>query len=245
MPSSNIEVVEIGIPGSPGAGVSPAEKASFVTLPGTNTFTGANEIRKDATAAMVVSKGPATTDRTLVVDSTNKEVEIWNAGKLRVFSDAGVTEVASIDGAGNAQFDGTMQVDGGAYKGEQLWWPFMVDGGGSALTTGSKIFWKIPYNCQIVTDGSKAWDAYFKPGETASIGFDLWMASSYPPTSANRISGTLGSQNPRIVSANSASSASLTGWTVNLVKGYYLILDVNSVSGSPTWATLGMHVKKT
>ena len=244
MPTSNIQVVEIGIPGPPGAGVSPAEKASFVTLSGTNVFTGTDEFRKDATAAVVVSKGPATTDRTLVVDSTNKEVEIWNAGKLRVFSDAGVTEVASIDGAGNAQFDGTMQVDGGAYKGEQLWWPFMVDGGGSALTSGVKIRYLIPYNCQIVSDGSAAWEVGLD--QTGSIGFDLWVDTyaNYPPTNADRISGSLGSQNPRVSSAVKASSTALTGWTVNLVKGTWLFIAIDSVT-TATWATLGLHVKKT
>lgn len=244
MPSSSVEVIEIGIPGPPGSGVSPAEKASFVTLSANNVFTGTDEFRKDSTTALIVSNGSLTTDRTVVVDSTNKELKIWNAGKLRVFSDAGVTEVASIDGAGNAQFDGVGQFDGGQLKGELLWLSWMVDGGGSALTTGTKVRWKIPYNCQIISDGTAAWEIGLD--QSGSIGLDLWMDTydNYPPTNADRISGTLGSQNPRVSAATKAQSASLTGWTIDLVKGRYLFIDVNSIT-TATWATLSLHVKKT
>lgn len=245
MPTSNIEVVEIGIPGPPGAGVSSAEKASFVTLPGNNVFTGTEEFRKDATAAVIVSKGANTTDRTLVVDSTNKEVELWNAGDLRIFSDAGSTEVMSIDGAtGNIQTDGTVAVDGGSISGEQLWLEIEIDGGGSTLTTGTKRRIKIPYNCQIVSDGTAAWEVTLD--QSGSIGLDLWMDTyaNYPPTNADRISGSIGSQNPRVSSSIKAQSAALTGWTVNLVKGSYLFVVIDSIT-TAQFATLSLHVKKT
>ena len=245
MPTANIEVVEIAVPGSPGQGVSAAEKASFVTLPGNNIFTGTDEFRKDSTTAVIVSKGALTTDRTVVVDSTNKELELWNGAKIRGFSDGGVTETWSLaSSTGTWQLDGNLSVDGGQIKGEQLWLGIEIDGGGSAITTGTKRRIKIPYNCQIVSDGTAAWEIALD--QSGSIGLDLWMDTyaNWPPTNADRISGTVGSQNPRVSSAIKAQSASLTGWTINLVKGSYLFVDVNSVA-TATFCTLSLHVKKT
>ncbi len=245
MPTSNIQVVEIGIPGPPGAGVSSAEKASFVTLSGANVFTNANEVRVSSATAQIVSSGANTTDRSLVVDTASKELELWNGAKVRGFSDAGSTETYSIDGAtGNIQTDGVLQVDGGQVKGEQLWLGFQIDGGGSVLTTGTKIRWLIPYNCQIVSDGTDAWRIGLD--QSGSIGLDLWMDThaNFPPTNADRISGTVGSQNPRVSGAIKASSATLTGWTINLVKGSWLYIDINSVA-TATFCALGLHVKKT
>lgn len=67
--------------------------------------------------------------------------------------------------------------------------------------------------------------------------------ANYPPTSADRISGTIGSQNPRVSSAVKNQSASLTGWTTSLVKGRYLFVVIDSVA-TATWASLSLHLKK-
>lgn len=245
MPSSNVEVIEIGIPGPPGAGVSAAEKASFVTVSGANVFTDVNEFRKNSTAAQILSSGPNTTDRTRVTDTTNKEEEYWNGAKLRGFSDAGATETWSIDSAtGTLQLDSNLQVDGGQIKGEQLWLSFLADGGGSTLTTGIKFRYFLPYNMAPFSDGTDVWRIGLD--QTGSVEWDLWMAAhgSYPPTSANRITGTVGSQNPRVASALKASGNSLTGWTTSWLKGYWLFGSITSVTAA-TWSTLGIHIKKT
>lgn len=243
MPTSNIVAVEIGIPGPQGAGVTPAEKASFVTLTGANTFTNTSTYRKTSVNNTVWEDDSGVdTGR---VDTSNKRIELANGAVLHGHSDAYSTETWNIDGAtGNAQFDGVLQVDGGQIKGEQLWLGFAADGGGSVLGTGVRLRWLIPYNCQIVSDGSAAWMVGLD--QTGSIGLDLWVDThaNYPPTNADRISGTLGSQNPRVSAATKASSATLTGWTINLVKGSWLFIAVDSVS-TATWFTLGLHVKKT
>lgn len=243
MPSSNVEVIEIGIPGPPGAGVSSAEKASFVTLSGANTFTNTNTIHKNSTAALTVEKEDGTD--VLVVDTTNKEAELQNGTKLRGYSDANTTETFSIDAAtGDIQTDGNLTVDGGSIKGEQLWLAFMIDGGGSTITTGTKVRWQIPYNCQLISDGTSFWNVVLD--QSGSISLDLWVDTyaNYPPTNADRISGTLGSNNPRVSAATKAQSATTTNWTLTLAKGSYLFIDVNSVS-TATFCTLSLHVKKT
>ena len=245
MATANIELIEVGVPGAPGTGVSSAEKASFAVKTGANVFTSTNEFQANSTAAQIVSSGSNATDRMRVTDTTNKEDEYWNGAKQRGFSDAGVTETYSIDAAtGTMQLDGVLQVDGGQIKGEQLWLSWAVDGGGSVLTTGVKHRWLIPYNCQIVSDGTDAWRVGLD--QSGSIGFDLWMDThaNYPPTNADRISGTIGSQNPRIVTAIKGSSGTLTGWTINLVKGSWLFVAIDTVS-TATFATIALHVKKT
>jgi hypothetical protein len=243
--ADRITTLRIGVPGAPGAGVSAAEKASFVTLAGANVFTNTNEVRASNTGALIVGSGAAQSTRSLVVDSVNKEIKLWNQADLRGFSDVGVTELWSIDGAtGNIQTDGILTVDGSQIKGEQLWLSFMVDGGGSVLTTGVKARVLLPYNMQPISDGSVAWQSGLD--QVGSIGWDLWMDSytNYPPTNADRVSGTIGSQNPRITSAIKGASASLTGWNTTWMKGNWLFVAIDTVA-TATWATLGVHIKKT
>jgi hypothetical protein len=226
-----------------GANVTAAEKASYVTLAGANTFTSANIVHVDGTTVFQVEKADGTD--VFLVDTTNKEIEARNGSKIRGFSDASTTETFSIDAAtGTAQFDNTVEATGGRFIGEQLWWEIEIDGGGVAITTGTKRRIKIPYNCTIISDGTSVWDLTLD--QTGSIGLDLWVDTytNYPPTNADRISGTIGSNNPRITTATKAQSASLTNWTTTLTKGSYLFVDVNSIT-TATFCTLGLHVKKT
>lgn len=245
--ADEIKVVRIGMPGPQGAGVTPAEKASYLTASGANTFTNVNSVRKTSTGAFNVENDGGT--GYFVVDTTNGDVELQNSAKLRGFSDANTTETFSIDAStGDMQLDGILTVDGGVIKGEQLWWSFEFDGGGVALTTGVKRRWKIPYNCQLVVDANQTGTPFWEVGldQSGSIGFDLWMDTyaNYPPTNADRISGTIASQNPRVSTATKAQSATTTGWTLDLVKGRYLFISIDSIT-TAQWATLSLHVKKT
>jgi len=241
MATSNIEVVEIGIPGPPGSGVTTSEKNSFFPKAG-GTITGQTIIDTDTNPAFRVREA----DDTIIfdVDAANDRVKLANGSKLQGFSDALSTETWSIDSStGDIQTDGTISVDGGSVKGEQMWLSFRCYEGGSVLTTGVKDFAVVPYNCQIISDGTFAWKVGIDP--SGSISWDLWYSTGWPPTSANRISGTVGSQNPRVTSSVSNGSASLTGWTTTLAKGGFIFA---SIAGSPATATralLGIHIKKT
>lgn len=238
MPTDNITKVRIGVPGPPGAGVSAAEKAAFVTLTNTNPFTAAQTIRANSTAALRVESGSNTTDRTLVVDATNKEVEIWNAAKVRGFSDAGSTETWSIDSStGNAQLDGILTVSGGRIVGDLSIWPLVIDGGGSPISTGVKFDIVIPYNGLVTR-----WDLY--GDQSGSIVIDLWQDSyaNFPPTNADSITT---SEEPTLSAATKNQDTSLNsgnGWA--LTRGNVLRVNVDSAS-TVTRATLALWVTRT
>lgn len=126
-----------------------------------------------------------------------------------------------------------------------LWLGLEFDGGGSTLGTGVRRRILIPYDCTIVADpvDSHAWRVGLD--QSGSISLDLWMDTygNYPPTNADRISGSVGSQNPRITTATKAASGTLTGWTTALVGGRYLFAEIVSVT-SATYANLGLYVER-
>lgn len=193
MTTSNIEVVEIGIPGPPGAGVS----SSTITTIQNDIATLQNDLD--------IAEGLITT--------------------LQNDLDAAEATIDTL---------------------EQMWWGIEIDGGGSAITTGVKRRIKIPYDCTITADPVDGHIWQIGLDQSGSISLDLWMDSytNYPPTNADRISGTLGSQNPRVSSAIKNGSGSTTGWTLNLVGGRYLFVDVASAA-TATFATLGLYIVRT
>ena len=235
MPSSNVEVIEIGIPGPPGAGVSSAEKATFVTLIGANAFTNQQSITKNSTTAFYVEKEDGTD--VLRVDTTNKEVEIQNAGKLRGFSDDNTTETFSIDAnTGAAQFDSTVTV-GDRIVGDTSIFRYVIDGGGSAITTGVKFDDVVPYNCTVTS-----WDIY--SDQTGSIVVDIWQDTyaNFPPTNADSITT---SEKPTLSSASKNQDTSLNsgnGWA--LTQGRVLRFNVDSIT-TVQRVTIALHVTRT
>lgn len=222
MATDNIVKVRIGVPGPPGAGVSAAEKATFLTSSGSNTFTAAQIIRVSSTGALRAESGSNTTDRTLVIDTTNKEVELWNDAKLRGFSDDGTTETYVIDAAaGTAQFDSTVTTT--RIVGDTVIWPIVIDGGGSTITTGVKGHIKIPYNALVTS-----WE--ITGDQSGSIVVDFWSDTyaNFPPTNADSITT---SEEPTLSAAQKNTDTSLNsgnGWA--LTGGNYLMWNVDSVS---------------
>lgn len=219
-----ITLLRVGVPGQSGANVTAAEKATYVTTSGANVFTAAQEVRVGNTAAVIASSGALTTDRTQVIDTTNKEVEFWNGADLRGFSDAGTTEKFSIDSAtGNFQTDGTVTVGGGRVISDTSVWAVVIDGGGVAITTGVKLDLVIPYNCKVTR-----WDIY--ADQTGSIVVDIWSDSyaNFPPTVADTITTA---EKPTLDAAAKNQDTSLNtgaGWT--LTQGNTLRFNVDSVA---------------
>jgi hypothetical protein len=128
----------------------------------------------------------------------------------------------------------------------QGWATFPISGGGSVIPTGVAHRILIPRGANITADpvSGDAWRIGLD--QSGSISLDLWSGShaSFPLTTANRISGTVGSQNPRVSSALKANSGSLTGWTVGLTLGNWLFINVSSVT-SATYAALGLYLVMT
>ncbi len=235
MPTSNIDVLEIGIPGPPGSGVSAAEKATYVTLAGTNIFTNYNYVRFSATDAWRAGSGSASSAQAVVIDTLNKELELHNAAKLKGFSDAGITETYLLDAAaGTAQFDSTVSALRIIGESIELTLP-ALDGGGSVLTTGIKYDFKAPYNL-TVTEWTLLGD------QSGSIGIEFWKDSyaNFPPTVADLVSGTTGTNNPRIVTATKGQSSTLTNWTTAWVQGDIIRVNVASIT---TLTRCGIYLK--
>lgn len=99
---------------------------------------------------------------------------------------------------------------------------YVIDGGGSTLTTGIAGQLYIPYACTISNWALLA-------DQSGSVAVDVWKTAigSYPPTVANKITASLP---PTISGAQSATSSTLTGWTTSVSPGDTLMYNVNSVT---------------
>jgi hypothetical protein len=113
---------------------------------------------------------------------------------------------------------------------------FVIDGGGSAITTGIKGDLTIPFGCVI-----DQWTLL--ADQSGSIVVDIWKDTyaNYPPTVADTITG---SALPTISSATKGQSSTLTGWTATIAAGDTLRFNVNSVS-TVTRVTLSLRVYRT
>ncbi len=104
---------------------------------------------------------------------------------------------------------------------------FVIDGGGSTITTGLHGYIEIPYACTITK-------ATLLADQTGSIVVDVFKcsysnfdASSTHPVTGDKITA---SAPPTISSAVKAQDATLTGWTTSVSAGDILAFNVNSVS---------------
>ncbi len=98
----------------------------------------------------------------------------------------------------------------------------IVDGGGSAITTGVKGYLRVPFDCSIV-------GAYLLADQTGSAVVDIWVDAfaNFPPTDADSITAAA---QPTISSGVSDSDETLTGWTVALSEGDVIGFNIDSVS---------------
>lgn len=99
---------------------------------------------------------------------------------------------------------------------------YVIDGGGSALTTGIAGQLYIPYSCTI-----SAWTLL--ADQSGSIVVNVWKVAeaSYPPTVTNKITA---SAPPTITSAQAATSTTLTGWTTSVSAGDTMMFNIDSIT---------------
>lgn len=127
----------------------------------------------------------------------------------------------AADGAANARLktngSGTL-----AWQAEVSTLSFVIDGGGSAITTGVKGDLEIPFACTINQATTLA-------DQSGSIVVDIWKDSyaNYPPTDADSITA---SAPPTISSATKAQDATLTGWTTAVAAGDTIRYNVDSAT---------------
>jgi len=113
---------------------------------------------------------------------------------------------------------------------------FIIDGGGSAITTGLKGFLEIPFACTI-TQVTMSADA------SGSIVVDIWKDTyaNFPPTDADSITA---SAPPTISSAQKSQDSTLTGWTKSISAGDILAFNVDSCT-TITRVTISLKVERT
>ena len=96
----------------------------------------------------------------------------------------------------------------------------VIDGGGSAITTGTKGDVYIPFACTITASTLIA-------DQTGSVVLDLKLSASYATTPTVSI---VASAPPTLSSASAAQDTTLTGWTVSVAAGSRLRYSVTSAS---------------
>jgi hypothetical protein len=112
----------------------------------------------------------------------------------------------------------------------------VIDGGGSAITTGVKGDVVVDFPCTI-----EQWTIL--PDQSGSIVIDIWKDTygNYPPVVGDSITA---SAKPTLTSTTKAQSGVLTGWTTSVVAGDTLRFNVDSIT-TVTRVTLALRLKRT
>jgi len=112
---------------------------------------------------------------------------------------------------------------------------FIIDGGGSAITTGQKGHLEIPFACTIQR-------ATMLADQSGSIVVDIWKDTyaNFPPTNADSITA---SAPPTISSAQKSQDSTLTGWTKSISSGAILAFNVDSCA-TITRVTISLKVER-
>ena len=114
--------------------------------------------------------------------------------------------------------------------------PFIIDGGGVAITAGQKGHIRLPFAGTIISVALGA-------DQSGSIVIEIWKDTTvnFPPTVADTITA---SAKPTLTNAQSSLDAILTGWTKTFVAGDYLAYNVDSCD-TITRVTLTLIVRRT
>jgi hypothetical protein len=113
---------------------------------------------------------------------------------------------------------------------------YVVDGGGSELTTGLKGFLEVPFACTITA-------ARMLADQTGSAIVDVWVDdfAAFPPTNADSITAAA----PPTISADVKSEdVTLTAWTTAIAAGDIVAFNIDSVSDI-TRLTISLTVTRT
>lgn len=112
---------------------------------------------------------------------------------------------------------------------------FVVDGAGSAITTGEKsASVRVPWNGTITK-------ATLLADQAGDAVVDVWKDSlaNFPPTVADSICGAA---KPTLAAAQKSEDTTLTGWTTQVVAGDVFKINVDSAA-TLTHLTLILEVK--
>jgi len=112
---------------------------------------------------------------------------------------------------------------------------FVIDGGGAAITTGSKMYWSVPFDCTVAR-----YDLYTDAASGLKIELYGDTYANFPPTAGDSYnSGSPAST----ASARKGQDTNPSAWGA-LTEGDGVIIYVTGASG-PTIATLTLYLART
>lgn len=213
----------------------------------------ANVVAALSGASLAAIGTPASSDKVLIQDTSDSD-NLKFASFSEFAGGGGVTWSDPVDADIIPDADGTRdlgssairfavlhvdQIDlaGVALDGSSIpltdCFEFVIDGGGSAITTGEKGHLEVPFDCTITAVTMLA-------DQSGSIVIDVWKDTyaNYPPTNADSITA---SATPTISSAVKSQDTTLTGWTTSLTAGDILAFNVDSVTNI-TRVTISLKV---
>jgi len=155
-------------------------------------------------------------------------------------ADGAADELAVQDLASDAATNGqVLRADGAgaaAFEDDDFGINFIIDGGGSAITTGQKGHLELPFAGEIESVRLLA-------DQSGSIVVDIWKDTyaNFPPADADSITA---SAPPTLSTAQKSEDATLTGWTTTFAAGDVLAFNVDSVA-TVQRVTLSLRGRKT
>ena len=126
--------------------------------------------------------------------------------------------------------------DGSAHQSNVITITYIIDGGGSVITTGEKGHLEIPFACTLTS-----WTLL--ADQSGSIVIDVWndTYANFPPTVADTIAG---SEKPTLSAAQKNQDLALGTWTTAVSAGDILAFNVDSAS-TVERITLSIRATKT
>lgn len=141
----------------------------------------------------------------------------------KLMDEAGITpnELPENDYSGFQLYEALLEVTRARLGVDTI--QFVIDGGGTSISTGEKGHVEVPFNCTIVGVRMLA-------NASGDIVVDLWKSdyANFPPVNGGSITAAAP---PTISGAIKSENLTLTGWNVDLVKGEILAYNVDSISG--------------
>jgi hypothetical protein len=110
---------------------------------------------------------------------------------------------------------------------------FVIDGGGSAITTGGKGYLQVDFPCVV-----SSWTLLGDVSGSIVITIKKSTYASFPTTTS-----IVASDKPTLSSAQKATGSSLTGWTTKIDRGDVLEYSVDSAA-TVTRVTVSLKVRR-